>query len=329
MHRPTHSALLGLLFGSLASLPLAAAEEHDHAAHAHHDQHGHGSHAAHDEHAGHAQHTAPAAHEHGHEHSAHEAPGSSHEHSAPPSTHGSHHQETQTHVPPVTDADRAAAFPQLRAHSMHSGSLNGQLLVDQLEWQDADAGSTLAWDIGGWFGGDVDRLWLRSEGERITGKTDHAELQALWGHAVGPWWESVLGLRQDFKPGSAQTWAAFGLQGTPLYGLETEATTFLGEGGQSALRLGAEYDLLLTQRLVLQPSAEANLYGRTDERREIGSGFSDLQLGLRLRYEIRREFAPYIGVDWQRHYGNSADLRRAHGEDAEEARLVLGVRFWF
>ncbi|TBU93277.1 copper resistance protein B [Stutzerimonas kirkiae] len=324
MHRPTHSSLSGLpllgllLLGPLGSLPLAAAE--DHATHADHGQHDHGRHATHDEHA------PPSSPEQGqHGHSGHNAHGM---HPPQPSTHDSHHHE-EAPVPAVTDADRAAAFPQLREHSMHAGSLNSLLLVDQLEWQDGDAGSTLAWDIDGWLGGDIDRLRLRSEGERVTGKTDHAELQALWGHAIGPWWESVLGLRQDFKPGPAQTWAALGIQGTPLYGLEAEATAYLGEGGQSALRLGAEYDLLLSQRLVLQPSAEANLYGRTDESREIGAGFSDLQLGLRLRYEIRREFAPYIGVDWQRHYGNSADLRRANGEDSEETRLVLGVRFWF
>ena len=129
--------------------------------------------------------------------------------------------------------------------------------------------------------------------------------------------------------GSPQTWAAFGVQGMPLYGLETEATAFLGEGGQSALRLEAEYDLLLTQRWVLQPTAELNLYGRTDESRGIGSGLSDASVGLRLRYEISRQFAPYVGVSWSRAYGNSAELQRAEGEDTSEARLVAGIRFWF
>lgn len=232
-------------------------------------------------------------------------------------------------VPPVTDADRAAAFPDLPPHAMHQGGINYLFVADRLEWQDADDGSALAWDLNGWIGGDIDRLAFRSEGERVAGRTESAELQLLWSHAIGPWWESVLGVRQDFKPGPAQTWVAFGMQGMPLYGLETEATAFLGEAGQSALRLSAEYDLLLTQRLILQPAAELNLYGRTDEERGVGSGLSDLELGLRLRYEIRREFAPYLGVSWHRAYGNTADLHRAHGEDLGEARLVAGVRFWF
>ncbi|MNZ48941.1 Copper resistance protein B precursor [compost metagenome] len=232
-------------------------------------------------------------------------------------------------VPALTDADRAAAFPDLPPHAMHQGGTDYLFLADQLEWQDADEGSALSWDLSGWIGGDIDRLAFRSEGERIDGHTEEAELQLLWSHAIGPWWETVAGVRQDFKPGSPQTWAAFGVQGMPLYGLETEATAFLGEGGQSALRLGAEYDILLTNRLILQPAAEANLYGRNDDERGVGSGFSDLELGLRLRYEIRREFAPYIGVNWTRAYGNSADLLREDGEDVSEARLVAGIRFWF
>jgi copper resistance protein B len=232
-------------------------------------------------------------------------------------------------VPPITDADRAAAFPDLPPHAMHQGGVNYLFLADQLELQDADEGSALSWDLSGWVGGDIDRLAFRSEGERVDGHTEEAELQLLWSHAIGPWWETVAGVRQDFKPGSPQTWAAFGVQGMPLYGLETEATAFLGEGGQSALRLGAEYDILLTNRLILQPAAEANLYGRNDEERGVGSGFSDLELGLRLRYEIRREFAPSIGVNWTRAYGNSADLLREDGEDVSEARLVAGLRFWF
>jgi copper resistance protein B len=232
-------------------------------------------------------------------------------------------------VPTLSPADIEAAFPDLPEHGMHQGSSHFMFVADELEWQDADAGSTLAWDLSGWAGGDIDRLAFRSEGERTNGHTEEAELQLLWSHAIGPWWETVAGVRQDFEPGSPQTWAAFGVQGMPLYGLETEATAFLGEGGQSALRLEAEYDLLLTQRWVLQPTAELNLYGRTDESRGIGSGLSDASVGLRLRYEISRQFAPYVGVSWSRAYGNSAELQRAEGEDTSEARLVAGIRFWF
>ncbi|CRQ92647.1 Copper resistance protein B precursor [Pseudomonas aeruginosa] len=131
-------------------------------------------------------------------------------------------------------------------------------------------------------------------------------------------------MRQDFKPGSPQTWAAFGVQGLALYDFEAEVTAFLGENGQSALRLEGEYDILLTNRLILQPSAEVNLYGRNDPARGIGSGLADSELGLRLRYEIRREFAPYIGVTWNRSYGNSAELARALGATAHAYQVDVG-----
>lgn len=316
---------LGLNLGLLASAQ--AAGPHDHASHAghgmpamdhkqmmqmhrqqQHQQQMHQQHQQHQQDMQHRPHATPSARGHsGHGPASHPGPA----------------------LPAITDADRAAAFPVLPAHHMHQGGINHLFLVDQLEWQDADAGSALAWDTSGWVGGDIDRLAFRAEGERLAGHTEKAELQLLWSHAIGPWWESVLGVRQDFKPGPAQTWAAFGVQGMPLYGLETEITAFLGEAGQSALRLGAEYDILLTNRLILQPAAELNLHGRNDHARGIGSGLSDLELGLRLRYEIRREFAPYLGVSWHRACGNTADLHREHGEQVSEARLVAGIRVWF
>ncbi len=274
----------------------------------------------------------------GMDHSAHGTPAGAAQHS--PMQHDGMDHGSMTHppvtapssapsVPPLSDADRAAAFPDLPPHVMHQGGSNFLFLADQLEWQDADEGSALAWDISGWYGGDIDRLAFRSEGERTDGHTEEAELQLLWSHAVGPWWETVAGVRQDFEPGSPQTWAAFGVQGMPLFGLETEATAFLGESGQSALRLEAEYDILLTQHWVLQPTAELNLHGRNDEARGVGSGLSDAGFGLRLRYELNRQFAPYIGVTWNRAYGNTANLLRDEGEDASDTRLVAGIRFWF
>lgn len=237
--------------------------------------------------------------------------------------------ESRTPIPALTDADRAAVFTSHAGHQVHDSAINTYFLADKLEWQDADDASTLAWDLSGWIGGDIDRLWLRSEGERSNGKTEDAEIQALWGHAISPWWDVVTGVRQDFKPGAPQTWAAFGLQGMALYNFEAEATAFLGENGQSAVRLEGDYDILLTNRLILQPTAELNVYGKNDPQRGIGSGLSNTELGLRLRYEIRREFAPYIGVTWNRSYGNTADYAREEGEDRSEARLVLGVRLWF
>ncbi|NKQ12096.1 copper resistance protein B [Stutzerimonas zhaodongensis] len=232
-------------------------------------------------------------------------------------------------IPILTDADREAAFQPLQGHTVHDKYLASFFLLDQFEYQDADEGSTLSWDASGWIGGDIDRFWFRSEGERTNGVTEDAELQLLYGHAIGPWWDVVAGVRQDFKPESPQTWAALGVQGMALYAFEAEATAFIGEGGQTAARLEGDYDILLTNRLILQPTAELNFYGKNDPQRGVGSGLANAEVGLRLRYEIVREFAPYIGVTWNRSFGNTADMARDEGEDREEARLVAGIRMWF
>lgn len=193
--------------------------------------------------------------------------------------------QSRTPIPQLTDADRAAVYKSPGGHAVHDTALNSFFIFEKLEWQDADDGSALNWEAQGWIGGDVDRLWLRSEGERTNGKTEEAEVQALWGHAISPWWDLVGGVRQDFKPGDPQTWAAFGIQGLALYNFEAQATAYLGEGGQTAARLEGDYDILLTNKLILQPTAEFNFYGKNDPNRGVGSGLSESQVGLRLRYE--------------------------------------------
>ncbi|ERO60163.1 copper resistance protein B [Pseudomonas piscis] len=250
--------------------------------------------------------------------------------------HGAHdlaptpaRERSRTPIPTPTEADRRAAFPEVSGHGVHDQAINSLWLINQLEYQDADRGSTLAWEMNAWIGGDIDRLWLRSEGERNDGRSEKIELEALWGHAVGPWWDLVGGVRQDFKPASPQTWAAIGLQGMALYNFESQVTAYLGEGGQTALRLKGDYDILLSNRLILQPTMEINLYGRNDPERGLGSGLAQTEVGLRLRYELDRQFAPYLGVTWNRSYGSSADYARAEGDKRSEARLVLGVRLWF
>lgn len=236
---------------------------------------------------------------------------------------------SRTPIPVLTDADRQAAFPPLEGHKMDDSGTNSFFLVDQLEYQDADAGSTLAWDASGWVGGDINRLWIRSEGERTNGVTEDAELQLLYGRSISPWWDVVTGVRQDFKPEDPQTWAAFGIQGMALYDFEAQVTAFIGENGQTAARLEGEYDILLTNRLILQPTAEANFYGKNDPERGFGSALANTEVGLRLRYEIVRQFAPYIGVTWSRSYGKTADFIRDEGGDVDEARFVAGIRMWF
>ena len=241
-----------------------------------------------------------------------------------------HHQAPPTGVvPELTDQDRSAAFIDSPGHTVHDQAISYYVLLDRLEWQDADEGTGFHWDLDGWVGGDINRLWLRSEGQRTDGVTEEAELQLLYGHAISPWWDLVVGARQDFEPSSPQTWAAIGVQGMPLYALELEATAYVGEGGQTAVGLEAEYDILFTNRLKLQPVLELDLHGRNDPQRGIGAGLSSSEFGLRLRYEVLREFAPYVGMTWQRLHGNTANLARAANEDRHEARWVAGVRFWF
>jgi copper resistance protein B len=244
--------------------------------------------------------------------------------------HPGHTPDSQpSPVPPLTDRDRSAVYLSEAGHTVHDNAIVSFWLLDQLEWRDADDGEAVSWNATGWIGNDIDRLWWRTEGERSDGVTETAELQLLWGHAIGPWWEFVAGLRQDFKPGSPQTWGAIGVQGMALYNFEAEATLYVGEGGQTAARLEGGYDILLTNRLILQPAVEVNLHGRDDPQRSIGSGLGEVEIGLRLRYEIRRELAPYIGLRWTRHYGETADLARAAGGSVEDTELVIGIRAWY
>jgi copper resistance protein B len=199
----------------------------------------------------------------------------------------------------------------------------GRVSIDQLEWQDADH-ADVAWDVQAFYGGDYHKLWLKSEGVHERDEDD-VRLEALWNRITTPWWSSQVGLRQDFGDAPSRTWLALGIEGLAPQWFDVEATIYLGEEGRTAFRADVSYDLLLTQRLVLQPQIEADVYGKDDRERGIGSGLSDIEAGLRLRYEVRREFAPYIGVHWVRRFGETADLA---GDDSE-TRFVAGVRVWF
>lgn len=232
-------------------------------------------------------------------------------------------------IPAVTDADRAAAFPELTHAMQHAPEFNYYLLFDRLEAVDVDDGTGQAWEIQGWLGSDLNRLWLRSEGERDSRHTEAADLELLYGRSVSPWWDVVAGVKHDFKPGESQSWAALGVQGMSPYKFEVEATAYVGESGRTAASIEIEYDVLLTNRLILQPLVEVELYGKDDAARGIGSGLSSVEAGLRLRYEFTRQFAPYIGVTHERAFGNTADFRRDEGEGIEDTRLVAGLRMWF
>ncbi len=203
------------------------------------------------------------------------------------------------------------------------------VMLDQIETRDVGGDNTLSWDGQGWLGKDLHKIWFKTGGERTGGSTDEAELQFLYSKAIARYWDFQLGVRHDFKPSPSRSWAVIGVQGLAPYFFETDAALFVGDSGRTALRLESEYELLFTQRLILTPEIEVNFYGQDDVDIGIGSGLSDLEIGLRLRYEIRREFAPYIGVNWSRLFGNTADFARIAGEKSSETQLVIGLRAWF
>jgi len=225
-------------------------------------------------------------------------------------------------------SDGIAASPAHGLH-MHGSAPTGMLLVDQLEAFHGRDGNGQSWEAEGWYGNDADKLWLRSEGEHSGGRLEDGELEALWNHAVATFWSTQLGVRHDFGAGPKREWAAFGVQGLAPYWFEIEATAYAGPSGRTAARLRADYELLFTQRWILQPELEVNFHGKSDPARGIGNGLTDAKLGLRLRYEIRREFAPYIGVVWVRRFGATADFARDEHQAVFDQQWVAGVRIWF
>jgi copper resistance protein B len=231
--------------------------------------------------------------------------------------------------PPVTDAERAAAFPDVDGHAAHDTAVNYFVLFDQLEWQSLDGGDSGAWDTKGWIGGDRNRFWFRTEGDVRDASFAATQTHVLLGRAIARWWDIVAGVRQDVRPGPAQTWAAVGIQGIAPYWFDIQATAYLGASGRTHFRVETEYDLLLTNRLVLQPLLETEIYGKSDPEHGFGAGLATLDLGVRLRYEIRREIAPYVGLVWSRKFFGTADLAEAAGETPPGARLAIGVRTWF
>lgn len=237
--------------------------------------------------------------------------------------------EPITPIPQVTDADRAAAVPPAADHPVHDNGIYSYLLFNRLEGWNADAGTGLAWEGQGWIGTDRNRLWLRSEGEQVDSRLHSADLEALYGHGISPWWDVVAGIRHDFKPGASQDFVAIGVTGLSPYKFEVSATAYIGQSGQAEARFEAEYEALLSNRLILQPLVEINVFGKDDARRGIGSGLGTVEAGLRLRYEFTRRFAPYVGVVHERAFGRTADLRRVDGESVEDTRLVAGVCIWF
>ena len=312
--------------------------------------------AAQDPHAGHVMppaQTPPAADPH----AGHEMPAQP----APVDPHADHDMSTAVTGPPdvPTSADspgRPAEAPvpaAARSSPVHAADLvfgadamaasrrtlileNGDVsftavFIDRLEAGFGDDGETWLWDVQGWTGGDINRFWWKSEGEGdFDGGLEDAELQALYSRALTPFWDLQAGVRQDFRPdGEDATHLVLGLQGLAPHWWEIDAAAFLSTEGDLTARIEAEYDQRITRRLILQPRLEIDASASDIPELEIGSGVSSVEAGLRLRYEFRKEFAPYFGVEWSRALGGAADYIEARGGEADDTRFVVGLKAWF
>lgn len=202
------------------------------------------------------------------------------------------------------------------------------ILGDRVEYNEqTNAG---VFDLQAWYGTTFDRLVIKTEGDISDGELEENQTDILWGHAIYAYWDAQVGIRTDYyQEGQNRQWLAFGMQGLAPYWFELDMTAYLGEGGNTAFTLEAEYELLITQKLIVQPRAEITFYGKDDEQNKLGSGLSSSSLGLRLRYEFTRQFAPYIGVEWTNTFGSTADYVQIDGQNSNNTEFVAGIRFWF
>lgn len=199
------------------------------------------------------------------------------------------------------------------------------VIVDDLEWREDE---DLVWDVQAWVGKDRDKLLFKSEGERPDSTTETFETQLLYHRAISPFWNLQTGWRGDWQPESRRSWFALGVAGTAPGFIETELTAFLGDG-RSSVRLKAEYEVLITQKLLLVPELETNWYSDDDEANERGDGFTDLELSLRLKYMVSPQFMPYVGISYTALFGDTGDFAEAEGERDRSLQVLAGLSFWF
>lgn len=240
--------------------------------------------------------------------------------------------------PPADKAIRKYAdVPLESAHSnfgrqpVHDNEIFYTFKADRFEYQAKDGEDTALWDVQAWIGRDYNKIYIKSEGVWLTDKEkfEEVDIELLYSRNIGSFWDLQAGIRHDFEPDPERTFAAFGFQGLAPYWFEVDATAYVSEDGDVSAGIEAEYELLLTQRLILQPRFETVIAVQEVEEYGVGQGINDITLGFRMRYEILRQFAPYAGISWTRKLGETADLAQAEGEDKEVTRYVAGIRFWF
>jgi len=270
------------------------------------------------------------------DHSAHQAPAAdAHAGHDGPASDGDIPAGTAPSVPADHAADafyNSAEMARARAAMLKEsgGMAFSQLMLDRLEYRMGKGADGYHWEGEGWIGGDINRFAFKTEGEgAFGGPLERAEVQALYSRAIDPWFNLEAGVRHDIRPDPRRTYGVVGIEGLAPYWFEVSAQAFLSNRGDAHLRLEGSYDQRISQRLILQPAAEINVAAQDVPELGIGSGVSDVELGLRLRYEFVREFAPYVGVNWERKLGDTARFARADGERASATSLVMGVRFWF
>jgi copper resistance protein B len=203
------------------------------------------------------------------------------------------------------------------------------VIFNELEGRFNGANTEFRWEGQGWVGTDYNKLWIKSEGTFSNGALDDGQHQFLYSRAVTTYFDLQGGLRSDLDSRPARNWAAFGIQGLAPYFFDLELTGYVSSQGHLAAKLEASYDLLITNRLILQPQIEVDLYSKADPPRLVGAGFSDIDTGLRLRYEFSRQFAPYLGVVYEGKFGQTASYARRMGESTGDFRFAFGVRIWF
>ena len=247
-----------------------------------------------------------------------------HDHAGPPATDKPWSQADAYFDPAEMDMARQ----HMQAHDGNTPI--GMFMLNRAEIQSADGEDTGLWDADAWYGGDIDRVWLKTEGEYSfeNGTLEDAEVQLLWSHAISRYFDLQTGVRYDFEP-EGLAHAVLGFQGLAPYRFEVDGAAYLSTEGDLTADFEAEYELRLTQRLILQPRIAASFSAQDIPDRDLGSGLTDLQAGLRLRYEIRREFAPYVGVEHSRAFGGTANRIEATGGEADETRFVIGLRAWY
>jgi copper resistance protein B len=241
-------------------------------------------------------------------------------------------------APPPPPADHAAdhffssaAMADARAQLQreHGGQQLNKIMMNLAEYQVRNGKDGYRWEGQAWYGGDINRFVLKSEGEGTRGEgVDSAELQALYSRAIGVYTDVQAGIRQDFEPRN-RSYATIGFETMSPYWFDLQAAAFLSTKGELLARFEGTNDLLLTNRLILQPRAELNFSAQNTLATQTGSGLSNAELGLRLRYEITREFAPYIGVSWDQKFGKTADYSHALGKEVTATSFVFGIRTFF